>query len=473
MTIDANSSQPSFSPTPEAMPDHDLPPDPLEGKSNNHLATAAPQPNLVAESRGESQSPPELSKTAIPQGAPSGTIATLQSPQHQSAQARSRLAMKRTVSKKTANPPASLITVVAIAIIFLGLALDNFLIGMLGTLLALLLSLFMLWPWLQALAAQVPPQKRSLFVAALGGAVALIGLFKFTGVNRRVLAWTNQLDWDAIGALGEVFGALGQILIAIVAVYVAWRQYVISKDLTIQQNLLTAQQNLITQQQTIDTYFQGISDLVLDEQGLLEDWPQERAIAEGRTAAILSSVDASGKAKIIRFLSHSKLLTPLKRDRRLGRAILNGIGGYAEDHLHGVRVIDLGVMLTGADLSDTDLRDTDFSEANLVRANLSGCNLVKTNLVRAILYNAQLAGADLKGVLLFCGCAETATPRSQTELPNYKTGVHTGAVVENADFTNVQRLSDPVRYYCCAWGGSKTRTTIPGGCEEIPNKLGR
>jgi len=87
----------------------------------------------------------------------------------------------------------------------------------------------------------------------------------------------------------------------VIAVYVAWRQYIISKDLTIQQNLLTVQQNLITQQQTIDTYFQGISDLVLDEEGLLEDWPQERAIAEGRTAAILSSVDGGGKAKIIGF----------------------------------------------------------------------------------------------------------------------------------------------------------------------------
>jgi len=52
----------------------------------------------------------------------------------------------------------------------------------------------------------------------------------------------------------------------------------------------------------------------LDEEGLLEDWPQERAIAEGRTAAILSSVDGGGKAKIIRFLTSSKLLTPLKRD---------------------------------------------------------------------------------------------------------------------------------------------------------------
>jgi len=264
------------------MRHQDFPPDTLDGTSNNHLATAsvATQPDLVT----------------MPQEGSSTAIATLQSPQDDSAQAKANLADRaRSARHRKANSRASLITLVAIAVLILGLALDNFLLGMLGTLLALLLSLFVLWPRLQAVAVKLipPPQKRSLFVAALGVTAALIGLFKFTGVNRRIWIWATQLDWGAVGALGEVFGALGQILIAIVAVYVAWRQYIISKDLTIQQNLLTVQQNLITQQQTIDTYFQGISDLVLDDQGLLEDWPQERAIAEGRTAAILSSVDAS------------------------------------------------------------------------------------------------------------------------------------------------------------------------------------
>ena len=175
------------------------------------------------------------------------------------------------------------------------------------------------------------PKQRALIIALLGVTVAVAGLVKFI---------PGPIDWDISGTLADWFGALGQILIAIIAVYVAWRQYVISKDLTIQQNLLTIQQNNITQQQTIDTYFQGISDLVLDEEGLLEDWPQERLLAEGRTAAILSSVDAVGKAKILRFLSRSKLLTPLQRDGHLGRAILDGSGGYAVDLVSGVRVID-------------------------------------------------------------------------------------------------------------------------------------
>jgi hypothetical protein len=77
------------------------------------------------------------------------------------------------------------------------------------------------------------------------------------------------------------------------------------------------------------------------------------------------------------------------------------------------------------------------------------------------------------GTRLFYGSVSTATPRSRTEIPDYTTGTCTGAVIESADFTGVQRMSEEQRQYCCAWGGSKTRSTIPGGCEGIMNKLGR
>jgi uncharacterized protein YjbI with pentapeptide repeats len=372
------------------------------------------------------------------------------------------------------TPRILLFTSLSMAITLISIVINNSWLGILGTLATLLLSLLILYPWWQDIIQQwFSPQDRNVFVGFIGLIVAIIGLFRFTNLGHSLLLWGKRINWEASGTLAEWFGALGQIAIAIIAVYVAWRQYVISKDLTIQQNLLTVQQNVITQQQTIDSYFQGVSDLILDEEGLLEDWPQERAIAEGRTAAIFSSVDGSGKAKILRFLSRSKLLTPLQRDRRLGRAILDGSGGYAEDRLEGVRVIDLGVMLAGADLADNDLRWTDLSEANLVRANLSNCDLVKANLSRTILYEANLSHTDLNGVRLFYGLAEQASPRSRTQPPNYETGEHTGAVIENADFTNAQRMSPATHYYCCAWCGEKTRNTIPGGCEGIPNKLGR
>lgn len=450
MTIESNSSN---LPTPEQNPEDDLQPNDFDGDASQH--------DLTPEGLAEQQA--------------LAAIASLQSPQN-------RLALKQATSTQlhrpsnqfAVQPRALVITLVAIAITFIGVVINNWIVGILGTLVTLALSLAMLLPWLQALVkVWFSPQDKTLFVAFLGLIVAIIGLVKFAGIGDRLLLWGRTINWDVAGTLADWFGALGQILIAIIAVYVAWRQYVISKDLTIQQNLLTVQQNIITQQQTIDSYFQGVSDLVLDEEGLLEDWPQERAIAEGRTAAILSSVDGSGKAKIIRFLSRSKLLTPLKRDRRLGRAILDGIGGYAEDRLEGVRVIDLGVMLAGADLSDTDLRWTDLSEVNLVRANLSGCDLVKANFSRTILYDANLSNADFNGIRLFYGSLDKASPRTRTEPPNYETGEYTGAVVENADFSNAHRMSEAVHSYCCAWCGEKSRATIPGGCEGIPNQLGR
>ncbi|MBE9011258.1 pentapeptide repeat-containing protein [Pseudanabaenaceae cyanobacterium LEGE 13415] len=365
------------------------------------------------------------------------------------------------------NPSRSLILLVALLVVLIGLFLNQFWVILAGSIVALLLSAQILYPTVKPIIVEIlTEQDQGIVLGSIGAVVGLIGLLKLLGVDRALGDLYNNLQWDAIGALGEVFGALGQILIAVLAVYIAWRQYIISIELTVQQNT-------ITQQQTIDTYFQGISDLVLDEEGLLEDWPQERAIAEGRTAAILGSVDGSGKAKIIRFLSRAKLLSPLKRDSRLGRAILNGTGGYAEDRANGIRVIDLGIMLAAADLSGTDLRWTDLSEANLIRANLTNCDLVKTNFSRTVLCGASLQGADLSGTRFFYGKAETASPRSRTEPPNFRTGAYTGAVVENADFTGAEDMSEEQRYYCCAWGGAKTRGTIPGGCEGIPNKLGR
>lgn len=368
---------------------------------------------------------------------------------------------------RAAAPPGSLIVLIAVGVMLVGISFSTPWLVITGALVALLVSVRMSWVVLQPMLAElISPQQRSLTVAIIGIAAAIIGLLQAVGAGGWLSAQVTQLNWDAIGAVGDLFGALGQILIAILAVYVAWRQYVISKDLTIQQNL-------ITQQQTIDSYFQGISDLVLDAEGLLEDWPQERAIAEGRTAAILSSVDAPGKAKIVRFLSRSRLLTPLRRDRHLGRAMLDGMGGYQEDRDYGIRVIDLGVMLAAANLAGTDLRWTDISDANLVRATMVRCDLVKTNLARTILYGADLREADMMGARLFYGDLKTATPRSRTQAPDYTTGECTGTVVENANFSGVKRLSEAQREYICAWSGSVSRATVPGGCEGIPNRLGR
>lgn len=349
-------------------------------------------------------------------------------------------------------------------VLIIGLLLHNPWIGLPAAVVVLWLSLRVLWsPLSQALQEWVSVRNQQLILASFLSVIALIGLIQFTGLFH-ILLGERPVNWEAVGALADSFGAVGQILVAFLALYVAWRQYVISKE-------LTEQQNRITQQQTIDAYFQGISDLVINEEGLLEDWPPERAIAEGRTAAILTGLSAEGKAKVIRFLSSAKLLTPLKRDRRLGRAIFDGLGGYEEDLEYGVRVIDLVGMLANVDLSGTDLRRTEISEANLVHTNLQGCDLGRANLSRCILYGANLSRTDLTRTRFFYGAAEEASPRDRMNPPNFKTGAQTGAVIENADFSSAEGLSEEQRYYCCAWGGKKTRATIPGGCEGLPNKL--
>lgn len=377
-----------------------------------------------------------------------------------------RLPRDASSSLQSILSPALTLTLVAVAVILTGITLNSFWLTLGGSLVAVIISFRLIWPSLQELLIELSPQQQALLVAVPSAVIGILGLMQISGANRAILAWGRTIRWDAIGALGDFLGAFGQIFIAFLALYVAWRQYVISRD-------LTTQQNRITQQQTIDAYFQGISDLVLDDEGLLEDWPQERIIAEARTAAILSSIDAQGKAKIIRFLSRSRLLTPLRRDRRLGRPILDGKGGYEEDRQNGTRVIDIGAMLAATDLAGTDLRWTDLSDSNLVRSNMAGCDLVKANLSRTILYQAILAGADLMGARFFYGSVENASPRSRTEPPNFTTGAFTGAVVEGADFSDVKRMSEEQRRYCCAWGGSATRMTIPGGCDDVPNQLER
>ena len=219
------------------------------------------------------------------------------------------------------------ILLAAIAIMSVGLALNLSWLGFSGALAALLLSLRIVLPAVRGwIGSYLTSAERQALLGFLAFFLASAVLVKYFGLYDRIARWLKQFKYDEFGSWAEWVGAIGQISIAILAVYVAWSQYVISKDLTIQQNR-------ITQQQTIDAYFQGISDLALDEEGLLEDWPQERAIAEGRTAAILSSVDSSGKAKILRFLSQSRLLTPIQRDRFLGRPIFDGEGGYAEDQI--------------------------------------------------------------------------------------------------------------------------------------------
>lgn len=333
-----------------------------------------------------------------------------------------------------------------------------------GTLIFSLFTLPILLPFLYTIFRKSPLGIH--WDVTLASTLTFMTLFligSYTKFDNKFWEWVAKLDWEK-GVPGAI-GAAGQVVIAILAVWVAGRQNEITEK-------LTTQQNVITQQQTIDAYFQGISELILDEEGQMEDWPLERVIAEARTAALLASVDAGGKAKVIRFLSSANLLTPLRRDGMLGRPILDGSGGYVVDLESGVRVINLGSMLTGKDLSYTDLRRAVFTGANLARVNFEGCNLAGADFTGAILLMSNFRGADLTGASFFYGDnVNVATPRSRTVAPNFQTGAQTGAVVEGVDLNGAVGISPEQRQYLCAWGGAETRRTIPGGCRAVPNLL--
>jgi uncharacterized protein YjbI with pentapeptide repeats len=356
---------------------------------------------------------------------------------------------------------AALITLLALVLGFSWLALA-------AALVSLVLSLVHLAPplWSQ-LRARLDDEATVQTMALLTLLLALVTLSVLLGWWDPLVRIYRSGDWEAIGAIGEgVIGAFGQILVAFVALVIAWRQFQVDQR-------LTTQQNRITQGQTIDSFIQGISELISDEDGLLEDWPLERMLAEGRLAAVLGSIESQGKARILRFLSHARLLTPLRRDHRLGRAILDGEGNYEEDRLTGVPVINLHQVLRGVDLSGTDLRGIDFNGADLRGTNLSSCDLSEANLAGTNLCGANLDGARVEGTRFFFGQPASATPADGQRAVNLETSEGSGAQVINANFSDLRQLDDEARLYLASWSGPRSRKTLPGGVKGIPNRLER
>ena len=144
MTIESNSSN---LPTPEPDPENDLQPDDFDG--------GATEKNLSSEVLATQQA--------------LAALASLKSPQYTTALQQAHSDTKQPATKQfTVKPRALLITVIAIAITFIGVILNNWIIGIIGTLMTLLLSLAILLPWLQkALYEWFSPQERTLFVAIL------------------------------------------------------------------------------------------------------------------------------------------------------------------------------------------------------------------------------------------------------------------------------------------------------------------
>jgi len=364
------------------------------------------------------------------------------------------------------NRSAALQLLLAALLTLVGLALGFTPLVLAASLVLLALSLLQLLPPLwRLLSARLEEGPALRVLAGFGLLVALLSLPWALGWWEPYLGFYRERNWEAIGALGEgVVGAFGQILVALVALAIAWRQVLLDQR-------LTSQQNRITQAQTIDSFIQGISELISDPEGMLEDWPLERMLAEGRLAAVFGSIDKDGRSRILRFLSHARLLTPLRRDSRLGRAILDGNGSYEEDRLAGVPVIRLQRILRGVDLSGTDLRGVDFNGADLSGADLSGSDLGGANLAGCNLAGANLEGAVLEDTLFFLGRCQSASPTEPGVRLDPVGGAGSGAVVENANFSGVQCLDPASHHYLASWSGARSRATLPGGSKGIANQL--
>lgn len=183
----------------------------------------------------------------------------------------------------------------------------------------------------------------------------------------------------------------------------------------------------------------------------------ERMLAEGRLSALIGGVDGTGCARVLRFLSHASLLTPLQRDQRVGRPILDGQGGYLCDRLNGVPVVQLRQLLVGVNLAHTDLTGVDFNGADLTAADLRGADLRGANLAAANLTAANLEGANLEGVILFHGDGSAVTPAGIDPWPDHASGRGTGAVLSRTRLTGVRHLSPEARAYCNRWSGGDFR----------------
>ena len=144
----------------------------------------------------------------------------------------------------------------------LGLLLHWPLLAVPSALLLLGLCLAELLPDLwRLLADRLDEAPLARLLAIFGLVVSVLAVPLALGWFDRYLAYYRTNNWEAIGAIGEgVIGAFGQILVALVAVAIAWRQVLIEQR-------LTTQQNRITQAQTIDSFIQGISELIVDEEG--------------------------------------------------------------------------------------------------------------------------------------------------------------------------------------------------------------
>jgi uncharacterized protein YjbI with pentapeptide repeats len=323
------------------------------------------------------------------------------------------------------------------------------------------------------------------------------------------------VDWETLDAIGEFIGAIGSLVIACIVAYIAARQWLDGKRIERERRELadeierrheaaSEEQERIIRAQSLDAYFDGISNLLLRDDGF---GATARNLTKGRTDAILKVLKSDEKRNLVAFLYGSGLFTldgdsggpvislsgsDLSRAeltgatlRKASLSMVNLRGAQISEadleeadlrgadlreadlrgsdlsraNLHGAvaaAAILSKVDLSEADLSGADLRGGDFRSADLSRSNLSGTNLRGANLSGADLRGANLSGANLREVIL------TGANLLEVRLTNLTS-------VDGADFTEAANLAAETRSYLCSIAsgahpdtGRDTRATL--GC---------
>ncbi|MEB3200861.1 MAG: pentapeptide repeat-containing protein [Synechococcaceae cyanobacterium] len=318
----------------------------------------------------------------------------------------------------------------------------------LAALLTLLQAGQLLLPSLQRLLQSWrQPLVLPLWLTVLITALALVVFLSNSGLAG---AWGREL-WRQLELRGSLLSDLSQVAIALLALMVTLRQFSVER-------VIFKELNLITQAQLVDNFIQGVSEMISDGDGFLEDWPLERMLAEGRLAALLATVDPATRARLLRFLSHSNLLTPLQRDQRVGRPMLDGQGMYLVDRATGTPVVQLRQLLIGADLAGTDLSGVDFNGADLSGSDLSGTNLRGANLAATNLTGTNLEGSNLQGVRFFYGSIDTVSPAHGEEAMELESGRGTGAILRRTRLAGSHHLAPEQRAYLERWKGGEFRS---------------
>ena len=286
--------------------------------------------------------------------------------------------------------------------------------------------------------------KRPLVIGIIAVIVLLVALI-VVEVILYGTGFAGKTLWDWLQLLSVL---AVPVVVGFGAVWFTTRQTRISEENRKQQHDTDLQIAEIQQQEEfLRTYFDKISDLLLDKE--LSTNPNIQSIVRARTLAALHILSTERKAIVLRFLHDSDLLQ------------------YVKSFLY---FLDLSYAdLSGIDLSNADLQYTNLSGANLYKSSLSNANLSEVKLNEAVLIRADLSNLDLSGTNLskfnLSGAKLTSTILSKTDLSEanlYKADLN-GASLDEANLSYADLSDANVTPEQLENAKSLTGATMPDG----------